>query len=76
MEIFVNILGTNKINIKVQINDTIESVKIKIQELQDIPIEQQRLIFNRKRLENDKQLWYYGIQNGSILGLKPHLRGG
>jgi ubiquitin C len=76
IEIFIQIYTGDKISLKVRPYDTVENVKIKIQEQKGIPVEEQRLIFAPKRLENNRTLLSYNIQNGSILGLKPHLRGG
>ncbi len=76
IEIFIQIYTGGTISVKVRPYDTVEHVKIKIHERKGIPVEEQRLIFTPKRLENDRTLLSYNIQNGSTLGLKLHLRGG
>jgi ubiquitin len=76
MEIFIKICTGGTITLKVKPNDTIKNVKAKIKEKIGYPLEEQRLIFAPKRLENNRTLSYYNIQNKSVLGLKPNLRGG
>lgn len=61
MHIFVIISG-NTIILDVEPDLTIEEVKIKIQDKQEIPPEQQTLIFEGKVLENHKTLSDYDIQ--------------
>ena len=53
----------------VEPNDTIFIIKLKIQNKQSIQVYHQRLIFQNKRLENEKTLSDYGIQNESIIYL-------
>jgi ubiquitin len=76
MKILIKICTGGMITLNVQPNDSIASVKAKIQKERDIPTEEQRLIFAGKRLENNRTLSFYDIRNESTLGLKPNLRGG
>ncbi|CAM0871012.1 unnamed protein product [Alopecurus aequalis] len=50
-------------------SDTIHIVKAKINDMYGIHPVQQRLVFNEKKLEGSRTLFYYDIQNGSTLDL-------
>lgn len=44
-------------------------MKQKIEQQEDIPSEQQRLIFGGRQLEDDKTIAHYGIDTGAIVHL-------
>ncbi|MFS7908373.1 putative Ubiquitin-like domain-containing protein [Helianthus anomalus] len=57
------------ISVEVKGSDTIGRIKLKIQEKQDIPFDQQELVFNQKVLENNNTLANLPIKNRSTLTL-------
>lgn len=73
MRIFIKTLTWKFIPVEVDIFDTIENVKVKIQDNEGIPSEKQKLLFGSKQLEDDFTVGDYAIQKDSTIHLVQRL---
>ena len=75
MRLFVKTLTGKLFEIEVEPNDTIETVKMKIQDHEGIPPDQQILIHNSRRLEEPRNLSDYCIKNEYTISMLLKIRG-
>ena len=75
-QIFVKTVSGRVISLDYDSKLSIKAIKDYVNSQEGITVEQQRLIFNGKQLEDDKTLDDYNIGAGSTIALILRLRGG
>lgn len=75
MDIYIAMLTGKKFSIHAESDDTILSVKHKIQDYEGIPPYKTRLIYNGIQLEDERTLSDYEIENEEIIHLYVLMRG-
>lgn len=74
--VFIKTLSGKTIPMDVNDSDTIGTIKQRIFEKEGIPVDQQRLVFNGKQLEDGMTIGSYGIESESNIHLVLRLKGG
>lgn len=76
MQVHVKTLQGKTMTLDISEDDTIDAIKQKITDKEGIPVDQQRLIFNGKQLEQGMTARDYSLEDGSNIHLVLRLRGG
>jgi hypothetical protein len=74
MQIFVKTLTGKTITMKVESSDTIDMVKGRIQDMEALSPKVYRIIYESRKLEDDRTLADYNIQESFTLHLGPAYR--
>lgn len=75
MQIFIKTLNGKSIAIDVESSDSVESLKQKIFDREGIKVDEQRLIYAGKQMEDERTIDDYGIQKEATIHLVLRLRG-
>ena len=69
LEILVDVMSLEPFILKVDPSDTISNLKKKIENVKGFSADEQRLVFQGKKLEDDRTVSDYNIQNNSTLNV-------
>ena len=75
-QVFVKTLTGQSIAIDYRADLTVAELKNEVSSREGVPVQQQRLIFQGKQLENDSTLEDYNIQANNTSHLVLHVKGG
>ena len=76
MQVFVKTFAGKTLTVEVEPDESIESLKNKLQSKEGIPPNQQRILFGGKQLDSKKSISDYKIENESTMHMVLRLRGG
>lgn len=74
MQIFIQTSTNDSVTLEVELSESIENVKQKIQSKKDIPKDQRRLTLHGIQLQDERSLSDYNIHTNSILYLRVVLK--
>ena len=69
LEILVDVMSQEPFILKVDPSDTISNLKKKIEKVKGFSADEQRVVFQGKKLEDDRTVSDYNIQNNSTLNV-------
>ena len=75
MEILVDVMSQEPFILKVDPSDTISNLKKKIEKVKGFSADEQRVVFQGKKLEDDRTVSDYNIQNNSVLNIVSLVQG-
>ncbi|GFE55063.1 ubiquitin [Babesia ovis] len=76
MRVQVQTMMGQKLEVEVDPNETVLEFKKKLSKKQKLPVDQQRIIYEGKMLQDNKTLADYNIKNNSVIHMVLRLRGG
>ena len=76
LQVFVKTFAGKTLTVEVEPDESVESLKNKLQSKEGIPPNQQRILFGGKQLDSKKSISDYGIEDESTMNMVLRLRGG